>query len=108
VEHGDGDVGSAMYVVGGADSDCGTLEDAFVYDSAEGSWSEGVPMPERRYDASACTIGRYIYIFSGNVGPFSVDSVLKFDTEASKWSQLADIPYHCSDCVGWNGLYRGR
>jgi hypothetical protein len=50
-------------------------------------------MPDAKYDAAGCSVGRYIFVFGGhNTASIRQASVYKYDMEADVWSILSPIP----------------
>jgi N-acetylneuraminic acid mutarotase len=97
-EHAAVAVGTAMYVLGGyAVVDATILETASVrkLDSVRNIWSVVAPMPEPRYDFTACVVGSDIYVFGGFCREHSGRghaSVFKYDTQIDEWRTLAPMP----------------
>jgi hypothetical protein len=81
-----------MYVLGGS-TDTAMSDSVFIFDSVQGIWREGEPLPEPRCGLSACANGVNIYIFGGlnEIGQAQVSS-FKFDTEANAWRTLPPTP----------------
>jgi hypothetical protein len=98
-------VGSAIYVLGGHDSDSAPLASVLKFDSVRGSgtWIQTTPMPEARYDHAACVVGSDVFVFGGqsNDDPDDDDhemmrSVFKLDTLTNEWSIMAPMPLPCT------------
>jgi hypothetical protein len=66
---------------------------ALKYDSMQDTWTRVAPMPDARYDAAGCAVGRYIFVFGGhNTAGTPQASVYKYDMEAEVWSILGPMP----------------
>jgi N-acetylneuraminic acid mutarotase len=96
-------VGSAIYVLGGHDSDSAPLASVLKFDSVQGSgaWIQTTPMPEVRFGHAACVVGRDVLVFGGQSDDKDDDyeimcSVLKLDTLTNEWSTMAPMPLPCS------------
>jgi hypothetical protein len=78
-------VGSAIYVLGGFDGDVATAS-VLKFDSTQGKWSEGAPMPAAAVRAApaAYAIGNDIHV----LGRFSGG-----EAQAAEWNTLAPMPH---------------
>lgn len=75
-----------VYVFGGGpDLSWQATASVHVYDPAEGMWTAGGAMPERRMSGEAVSLGDFIYLVGGTGG---TTALLRFDPAEDAWSVL--------------------
>lgn len=94
--------GNSIYAIGGRTSTQGpcnggapaTLDTVERYDINTDTWTTVAPLPTRRSDAAAATVGGKIYVFGGCRGSGTIlDDVDVYDPVTNTWSTApADLP----------------
>jgi N-acetylneuraminic acid mutarotase len=83
-----------MYVIGGAADDYEVPPSVQIFDTLQGTWSEGARIPGHTFRSALCVVGTDIYAFGGEDAMAEErDSVFKYDTVADEWSTLAPMPF---------------
>jgi N-acetylneuraminic acid mutarotase len=101
-----------LYVTGGLGTDNVTLTSVERYDPRLDTWSAASAMPHPRFSHYACAVGDAMYVLGGielidGQGTY-VSSVLKFDSRAQSWSEMAPMPAersHAGACVVGRAIY---
>jgi N-acetylneuraminic acid mutarotase len=92
-------VGSDIYVCGGnpyryvhGQPQCRQTSSVFRYSTDTDEWITLAPMPDRKSNATACTIGGMVFVIGGEVeDDRPCSSVFKFDPASGEWSTLAPM-----------------
>jgi N-acetylneuraminic acid mutarotase len=79
-----------LYVFGGWNATQGKLTHVEKYTPSSNSWSRLCDMPESLFGHSACTVGEYIYILSGNSTP--LQKVYVYDIQKNTWDNGVPMP----------------
>ena len=72
-----------------------TVKDLFIDSSRisldkNGQWIKAIQLPDTRVNYSACSFMKSLYVFGG-YNEHSLKSCLKYDTEVSKWTDIANM-----------------
>jgi kelch-like protein 8 len=101
-----------FYVTGGVSADDVTLANVERYDPSLDTWSAAPAMPHPRYAHCACAVGDVMYVLGGieeiEGRERTVSSVLRFDSHAQTWSEVAPMPAgreFSGACVVGGGIY---
>lgn len=81
-------LGEKFYLPGGKDTQGTILTNLEVYDPRTNRWSEGLPMPEPRFDYSAVAFEGKLYVFGGSDGSKVQSSAWVYDPELDNWQNL--------------------
>mmetsp|Transcript_37156 Transcript_37156/g.27064 ORF Transcript_37156/g.27064 Transcript_37156/m.27064 type:complete len:83 (-) Transcript_37156:369-617(-) len=66
---------SKIYAIGGFCFGKGLLDECEVYDLATDEWKQISPLSLKLKKASACVMGRNVYVFGGTDGFKNIDSI---------------------------------
>jgi hypothetical protein len=92
------EVGGMLYASGGFDAEHDQLASVECYDPILDTWSAAPALPRGRFGHYACAVTNtmYMYVHGGCEGRSWTRSILKFDSGAQAWSEVATMPqaYH--------------
>jgi hypothetical protein len=105
-------LGGELYAIGGIDSENNYLASVERYDPSLNSWSAAIPLPHARAGHCAVAVADAMYVLGGleliDGRLQRVRKVLKFDSRAQFWSEVAPTPEPKVDaaaCALGNEIY---
>lgn len=96
-----------MFIFGGSNTEDGKLDDLWEFDADKSAWSQvekkGEFWPEARNYHQMIAAGSDLFVFGGCAKSGRINDLLRFDTKAGEWEQLAPAQKGAEGCPSGRG-----